>query len=530
MKRFLLLFLTMTSAIVFGAGSKTSDLTTLSAGAWSTSDQIPIVDVSAGETKKTTIGDFDLRYLGILGTISLSSQTSGTLAIAKGGTARTSAVSAGNFLYYNGSAYVDGTIAAGTGTTITNVGGVFTISGASTLAFISPLLQNGTSVSIQLASGSSSGYLSSTDWTNFNNKLSSVAASSPILSNGSSVSLGTVGIANGGSGQITANAALNAFLPLQTGFSTAYLKTDGTNTSWGTVSSGAGSVTSVWGTNGIDANPNPVTGVGTLTINASKINTGTLAIAQGGTGLSAIVAAGNFLTNVGGVYSAGTIAAGAGISFTNVAGVMTVTNNGANALAVLATTGTTYSASTSEDIILTTGSLSVNLYATSGNRGKKIIIKKTDSTNTNIVTIDPNASETIDGDTTKTIRHQYESLTLVTDGTNWHALTRDRPPLTLSYVDFTNTGSCAVSNDPEGMVSTVGDPGAGLCGVTMTTNFWAATPKCWCNAGVSPLVTAWECTAQFGTATLGTTYTSTANGTDSDRAFTLYCLGLRKTL
>lgn len=43
---------------------------------------------------------------------------------------------------------------------------------------------------------------------------------------------GTVAIANGGTGQITANAAFNALAPSQTGNNNRYLKSDGTNASW----------------------------------------------------------------------------------------------------------------------------------------------------------------------------------------------------------------------------------------------------------------------------------------------------------
>lgn len=50
------------------------------------------------------------------------------------------------------------------------------------------------------------------------------------------VLLGTVPISKGGTGQTTANAALNAFLPSQTGNANKFLKTNGTNTSWATVS------------------------------------------------------------------------------------------------------------------------------------------------------------------------------------------------------------------------------------------------------------------------------------------------------
>ncbi len=53
---------------------------------------------------------------------------------------------------------------------------------------------------------------------------------------------GALPIANGGSGQTTANAALNAFLPSQTGNGTKFLQTDGTNTSWQTASGGSSTV------------------------------------------------------------------------------------------------------------------------------------------------------------------------------------------------------------------------------------------------------------------------------------------------
>ena len=50
---------------------------------------------------------------------------------------------------------------------------------------------------------------------------------------------GTLAIANGGTGQTTANAAFNALAPSQTSNSGKYLTTDGTNTSWATVTGGA---------------------------------------------------------------------------------------------------------------------------------------------------------------------------------------------------------------------------------------------------------------------------------------------------
>lgn len=58
--------------------------------------------------------------------------------------------------------------------------------------------------------------------------------------------------------------------------------------------------------------------------------------------------------------------------------------------------------------------------ATAGD-GHEIAIKKTDSS-TNVVTVDANGSETIDGDLTKLLQSQYDILILRSDGTNWHVI------------------------------------------------------------------------------------------------------------
>tara|TARA_R110000824_G_C14779367_1_gene631795 strand:+ start:97 stop:480 length:384 start_codon:yes stop_codon:yes gene_type:complete len=60
----------------------------------------------------------------------------------------------------------------------------------------------------------------------------------------------------------------------------------------------------------------------------------------------------------------------------------------------------------------------ITLYAASGNSGHQIKVKKIDSS-VNTVTIDANASETIDGATTQVISAQWTSLSLVCDGSNW---------------------------------------------------------------------------------------------------------------
>jgi hypothetical protein len=53
----------------------------------------------------------------------------------------------------------------------------------------------------------------------------------------------TLPIANGGTGQTTANAAFNALAPSQTSASGKYLKSDGTNTSWDQIDISTGDIT-----------------------------------------------------------------------------------------------------------------------------------------------------------------------------------------------------------------------------------------------------------------------------------------------
>lgn len=440
----------------------------------------------------------------------------GTVTVAKGGTNRTTVVPNGNFLISDGSGYIAGTIAAGSNVTVSNVAGLYTISGSA--SGITSLAQ-GSGISLNPSTITGVGTISA-----------NITATAPILSSGTDISLGTVTIAKGGT-NLTSIISAGNFLYSNGSVYSGGTLTAGTNIS---ISDSSGNITitntgptgtvkSVYGANDLLANPSPITSFGTLSI-------GTLAVARGGTGLTSAVAAGNFLYSNGSAYSAGTIAAGTNVTVSNVAGVYTINSSSSgSSSATIVTTGTTYTASNTEDLILTTGTITINLYATSGNRGKKIAIKKTDSNAASFVTIDPNSSETIDGKTTRTIKQQYEEMILTTDGTNWTTNNRYRTPQIVK-ANISNNGACTIGSDPEGMLSSVSHTFGAGCAITFTTNFWDSTPECWCRADLRPSIAAYQCNSVWTSATAGSTYTATGGGADADRDYVLTCMGIRGSL
>ena len=120
-----------------------------------------------------------------------------------------------------------------------------------------------------------------------------------------SIGGGPLAIAGGGSGQATANAALNAFLPTQTALVGYVLKTDGTDTSWLQLPdfttfmtlAGAEHVT---GAKSFDSSKLILNGAtsGTLTVNAAAVAGTHIATYQAATGTIALL--GNSLSDFAG--------------------------------------------------------------------------------------------------------------------------------------------------------------------------------------------------------------------------------------
>lgn len=72
-------------------------------------------------------------------------------------------------------------------------------------------------------------------------------------------------------------------------------------------------------------------------------------------------------------------------------------------------------------VLMTTGATdrTVTLPTAADNSGRKLVIKKVDS-GTGVVTVDGEGAETIDGAASVCLQSQYDSVTLICDGTGWH--------------------------------------------------------------------------------------------------------------
>ena len=165
---------------------------------------------------------------------------------------------------------------------------------------------------------------------------------------------GTIAIANGGTGQTTANAAINALLPSQASQSGKVLSTDGTNTSWiaaggtGTVTSVALTAPSIFSVSG-----SPITAAGTLALTYSGT---ALPVANGGSGAT---------TLTGYVKGNGTSAftASATVPSTDITGLGTMSTQNANSVTITGGTvnGTTIGATTATTGAFTTLTASTSL-------------------------------------------------------------------------------------------------------------------------------------------------------------------------
>lgn len=138
-------------------------------------------------------------------------------------------------------------------------------------------------------------------------------------------------------------------------------------------------------------------------------------------------------------------------------------------LTAISTKTTTYSVLTSDSTILADasgGGFTITLPGAS-NAGFKVIIKKVD-TSANVVTISRAGSDTIEGSTTRTLRYQYESLTLQADGGALFVITDSRLDSNWKAYTITNSGWGAAGTY-SAQYKKMGDSGAFAGSIRLTT-------------------------------------------------------------
>lgn len=120
----------------------------------------------------------------------------------------------------------------------------------------------------------------------------------------------------------------------------------------------------------------------------------------------------------------GRLAIGATGTVLKVSGGLPTWASNALSATVSTKTGTDYTLQTSDDVVLFSCGASnrtANLPTASGNGGKIFYIKKIDP-GAGTVIIDGVSSETIDGATTYTLVSQYQSVTIISNGSAWYIL------------------------------------------------------------------------------------------------------------
>ena len=163
---------------------------------------------------------------------------------ADGSTATTLQTDGAGNLYWGSNGVTSVNVSGGT-TGLTFAGGPITSSGTITMSGVLGTANGGTGVTTgvvtSVVAGAGISVSSSTGAVTISNSgvLSvdgGTTGLTPVLATTGAVSLGGVlGVASGGTGQVTAAAALTALLPSQVGNANKVLTTDGTNASWGPV-------------------------------------------------------------------------------------------------------------------------------------------------------------------------------------------------------------------------------------------------------------------------------------------------------
>lgn len=337
----------------------------------------------------------------------LSSGVTGTLTVLNGGTGQTTYTN-GQLLIGNttGNTLTKATLSEGAGITVTNGTGTITL--ASTLGTSVDLTSEVTGILPSANGGTANGFTKFSGPATSEKTFTLPNASATILTDNAAVT-----IAQGGTGQTSQTNAFDALAPTTTQGDLIYH--DGTDN----VRLAKNTTSTRYLTN-TGTNNNPAWGA----VNLTNGVTGALPFGNGGTNNTTFTANGVVRVNSGGTAFVDT---GVASNDGQILGSVSSTPTWRALSGTLAKTSAyTVVAADANKVIkcdASGGAFTIDLTAavTLGD-GFVVTILKTSAdtaTSTNAVTVDPNASETINGASVNRLQGQYSHVTLLCDGSNW---------------------------------------------------------------------------------------------------------------
>ncbi len=144
------------------------------------------------------------------------------------------------------------------------------------------------------------------------------------------------------------------------------------------------------------------------------------------------------------------------------------------------TKSSTYTATTSDEtIIFNSGTSTLNFPAAANVPGKKYEVISAGSAT--LVTIDPNASETVCGQTTILLQGS-ESGIFQSDGTNWQGLNKSCSATRTAHLVCSSSSAITDQQGSDGgssnWITAIGNISSGGCAITMRTGAWSVAPRC----------------------------------------------------
>lgn len=138
---------------------------------------------------------------------------------------------------------------------------------------------------------------------------------------------------------------------------------------------------------------------------------------------------------------------------------------------------TTYTATANDETILMSasgGAWTLSLPAAASVRGKKYHLA-INAASANAVTIDPNSTETVCGQTTVAMLGNGDAMTIQSDGTNWIGI--DTACTRRESARVVCSGSSSITSQSTQWLSAIGNVATGKCNLTIQTGICSTAPR-----------------------------------------------------